>query len=142
MIQSLCQYFSQNLALDFMNSENWQKVEELLNAALEIEPPERQKFLAGIGSMELRREVESLLDGESEAEKFLASPVVAFAADFFDDAPDVLLDQKIGNYKIVGELGKGGMGAVYLGERIDGKFAQRVAVKLLKRELNTADIRR
>ena len=34
------------------------------------------------------------------------------------------------------------MGAVYLGERIDGKFQQQVAVKLLKRELNTADIRR
>lgn len=127
-----------------MNSENWQKVEELLNAALEIEPQERRKFLAEIGTEDLRREVESLLVGESEAEKFLASPVVAFSANFFDDddTPDALINQTIGNYKIVGELGRGGMGAVYLGERIDGKFEQNVAVKLLKRELNTADIRR
>jgi serine/threonine protein kinase len=127
-----------------MNSENWQKVEELLNEALEIEPKNRQKFLAGISAAELRREVESLLVGEADAENFLASPVVAFSAEFFDDdeAADALLNQQIGNYKIVGELGRGGMGAVYLGERIDGKFEQKVAVKLLKRELNTSDIRR
>jgi serine/threonine protein kinase len=127
-----------------MNSENWQKVEELLNAALEIEPEKRREFLAEIGTTELRLEVESLLAGEAEAEKFLASPGVAFSAEFFDesDAADALINQLIGNYKIVGELGRGGMGAVYLGERIDGKFAQNVAIKLLKRELNTADIRR
>ncbi|MCY7345892.1 MAG: serine/threonine protein kinase, partial [Pyrinomonadaceae bacterium] len=127
-----------------MNAENWQKIEELLNAAMAIEPPKRRKFLARIGADDVRREVESLLDAEAAAENFLASPAMAFSADFFDEdeAADALLNQKIGNYKIVGELGKGGMGAVYLAERDDGKFQQNVAVKLLKRELNTADIRR
>ena len=52
-----------------MNSENWQKVEELLNAALEIEPKDRQKFLAEIGAEDLRREVESLLVGERGSRK-------------------------------------------------------------------------
>ncbi len=127
-----------------MNSENWQKVEQLLNAALELTPGKRRKFLAEIGADDVRRDVESLLDAEQQAENFLAFPAVAFSADFFDDEEftDALVGQQIGNYKIVGELGFGGMGAVYLGERSDGKFAQQVAVKLLKRELNTADIRR
>ena len=127
-----------------MNSEQWQKVEELLNAALEIEPANRRKFLDQIGTDGLRREVESLLDAEEEAEKFLASPAVALSDGLFgeDEFADALVNQKIGNYKIVRELGRGGMGAVYLGERTDGKFSQRAAVKLLKRELNTADIRR
>jgi len=127
-----------------MNSENWQKVEELLNAALEIAPTKRREFLDGIGADGLRREVESLLDCEFKTDGFLASPAIAFSNDFFndEDAPDALLNQEIGNYKIIRELGRGGMGAVYLGERTDGKFSQQVALKLLKRELNTADIRR
>ena len=127
-----------------MNSENWQKVEELLNQVLEIEPARRGAFLAKIGADNLRREVESLLACDAETDGFLASPAIAFSNDFFDDdeLPDTLINQEIGNYKIIRELGRGGMGAVYLGERSDGKFAQAVAVKLLKRELNTADIRR
>ena len=127
-----------------MNRENWQKVEELLNAALEIEPSRRRKFLDDIGADGLRSEVESLLDCDAKTDGFLASPAIAFSSDFFDDgeSPDTLLNQQIGNYRIVLELGRGGMGAVYLGERTDGKFSQQVAVKLLKRELNTTDIRR
>jgi len=127
-----------------MNPENWQKVEQLLNQALEIEPARRRKFLDAIGEDGLRREVESLLAYDAKTDDFLQFPAIAFSNDFFDDdeSPDALINQEIGNYKIIRELGRGGMGAVYLGERSDGKFAQAVAVKLLKRELNTADIRR
>ncbi|HLM60282.1 MAG TPA: serine/threonine-protein kinase, partial [Pyrinomonadaceae bacterium] len=127
-----------------MNSENWQKVEELLNQALEIEPAERRKFLDAIGTDNLRCEVESLLACDAKTDGFLQSPAIALSNDFFDEDElrDTLLDQEIGNYQIVRELGCGGMGAVYLGERSDGKFSRQVAIKLLKRELNTADIRR
>lgn len=129
-----------------MNPENWRKVEELLDAALEIEPSLRKKFLTQIDADEIRREVESLLEGELEAAKFMDASAGAFSSDFFndnkDEAADTLINQRIGSYKIVRELGRGGMGAVYLAERDDGKFEQQVAVKLLKRELNTADIRR
>ncbi|MFU8860806.1 MAG: tetratricopeptide repeat protein [Cyclonatronaceae bacterium] len=45
--------------------------------------------------------------------------------------------QRIGNYRIVTELGHGGMGSVYLAERADGEFMQRVALKLLHNPLAT-----
>ena len=45
-------------------------------------------------------------------------------------------------YEIVSELGYGGMGAVYLARRADGKFEQTVAVKMLRREFNTERLRR
>ncbi|MBV9958073.1 MAG: serine/threonine protein kinase, partial [Acidobacteria bacterium] len=127
-----------------MNSERWRQVEDLLNEALELDPASRRKFVAEILADEVRCEVESLLAAEPDAEKFLAAPAVALSSSFFleEDVPDALAGQKIGSYKIVRELGRGGMGAVYLAERDDGKFQQRAAIKLLKRELNTADIRR
>lgn len=127
-----------------MDSDTWQKVEELLNEALGLEPPNRAKFLHEICADDLRREVESLIEAETDAEKFLAAPAVALSTSFYigEDLPDALAGQKIGSHKIVREIGRGGMGAVYLAERDDGQFSQRAALKLLKRELNTADIRR
>ncbi|MEP6903086.1 MAG: serine/threonine-protein kinase [Actinomycetota bacterium] len=129
-----------------MESEEWQKITELLEAALDLEPAKRREFCARIGatSPELQREVESLLACETDAEPFLASPAVAFSTALFidEDAPDALVGQQLGAYRIEREIGFGGMGAVYLATRNDGKFAQAVAVKMLKRELNTAAIRR
>jgi hypothetical protein len=75
-----------------MNSENWRKAEELLIAALEMPPENRRKFIAGISADELRREVESLLEVEAEAENFLGQPALAFSAEFFE-AEETLTDQ-------------------------------------------------
>ena len=129
-----------------METQDWQKIEELLNVALELEPAARKNYVDKIDSIGLRGEVESLLALESQADNFLKSPAVALSSDFFEaddsEGADALAGQKIGNYRIVREIGRGGMGAVYLAERADDEYTQKVAVKLLKRELNTADFRR
>ncbi|HQU83675.1 MAG TPA: protein kinase [Pyrinomonadaceae bacterium] len=127
-----------------MQAENWKKVKKLLDEALQIEASRRQFFLKTAKvSDEIRAEVESLLAFEEEAEAAMNLSAVEFSKDFFDfdKISNALVGQQIGNYRIAGELGHGGMGAVYLCTRTDGKFEQKVAVKLLRREFNTKKIR-
>ncbi len=126
--------------------ENWQKVKELLDEVLNLEASEREKILHNSEiDNEIREEVRSLLAFEEDSENLIKLSAVEFSKGFFDDENDtenVLIGQTIGAYKIISELGYGGMGAVYLAERADGNFSQRVALKLLKREMNTAALRR
>ncbi|MET0622698.1 MAG: tetratricopeptide repeat protein [Pyrinomonadaceae bacterium] len=129
-----------------MRTDEWLKVEELFNAALEVAPGERGKFLdeASAGAPELRREVESLLACESRAGGFLDAPALALSADFFDDerAGDERAGQTLGHYRIIREVGRGGMGAVFLAERADGEFAQQVALKVVGRSFADSELRR
>ena len=130
-----------------MRIEEWQQVEEALDAALELAPAERRKFLEEIGARapELQREVESLLVCEEGADKFLAAPALAFSSDFFDDANDGADDrtgQIVGPYRIIREIGRGGMGAVFLAERADGEFQQQVALKVVRRSFADAELAR
>lgn len=128
-----------------MQTKQWNKVKELLDQVLELEVSERQNFLNNCGAdEEIRAEIESLIAFEDDAENLMNLSAVEFSKDFFaeDESHNSLLGQNIGVYRIIRELGMGGMGAVYLAERNDGKFEQKVALKLLKREVNTSTIRR
>lgn len=124
-----------------MDASNWAKIKEILDLTFDVDRDARGAFLdTQVISAELRAEIESLLANEDKAEGLMEVPAVVFSRDFIED--DALAGQEIGAYKVIGELGHGGMGAVYLAERADGKFTQRVALKLLKREMNTGAIRR
>lgn len=129
-----------------MHAENWKTIKDVLLEALKLAPSERQDYLQRANiTAATRAEVESLLRLEAAAEDFMSLSVGEFSKDFLDQyAPPAgaLINQRIGIYQIVSELGCGGMGAVYLATRADGKFEQRVAIKMLKREFNTEKIRR
>ena len=129
-----------------MQAENWDKVKEMLREVLQLEPLKRGAFLEKAETtVEIRAEVESLLAFEAESEDFMSLPITDFSKDFLAEDEEIeisLVGQKIGIYEITEELGYGGMGAVYLAARNDGKFEQKVAIKMLKREFNVEKIRR
>ncbi|MCO6509405.1 MAG: serine/threonine protein kinase [Aridibacter famidurans] len=118
------------------------RVNEILEEVLELDPSERRAFLSSAGlSSEVRREVEQLLTFEEEAAASFNLNAVEFSHDFLEPDSAVPIGQLIDVFKIKSELGSGGMGAVFLAERTDGELEQEVALKLLKREHNTAALR-
>lgn len=125
-----------------MQNKDWKQVKELLNQSLEFEPAFRQEFLNKTASSQtIINEVNALLAFESEAEDLMSLSALEFSKDFFADDFNALIGQQIGVYQIIKELAFGGMGAVYLAKRIDGKFEQKVAIKMLKREFNFEKVR-
>jgi len=128
-----------------MKAESWEKVSEILNSVLEMEVPGRQKYIDSLDvDAEIRDEVASLLSFEKASDGLMGLSAIEFSKDFFDEENEdqAISGQNFGIYRVIRELGVGGMGAVYLAERSDGKFEQKVALKLLRREMNTSALRR
>jgi serine/threonine protein kinase/tetratricopeptide (TPR) repeat protein len=128
-----------------MQNAEWTQVDDLLDAALDLDPAARREFLnRSSATSELLREVESLLAGETEMDGFLAAPALALSSDFFehDVDPDDHAGQSVGRYRIIREIGRGGMGAVFLAERSDGEFQQQLALKIVRRSFADSDLAR
>jgi serine/threonine-protein kinase len=121
--------------------ERWRQVKTVLDGALEAQPEERGAFLAAAcgGDGELHREVESLLEFEAESETFIEEPLFGR----FDGRPvGLAADRRVGSYRVVREIGRGGMGAVYLAVRADEEFDRQVALKVIGRGTAEEIVRR
>lgn len=139
-----------------MTGEGWQQLKDVLQAAWEMDAGERPAFLNQIGAQDpkLRSNVEALLASDQNIGEFLSRPLVAAAVGprngagslgggFTPVQPTELIGgRRIGPYQILREIGRGGMGTVHLGERADGLYRKRVAIKLIRAELGAADMRR
>ena len=120
-------------------------VEEIFHAALDCEPGQLGAFLdkTCAGDQVLRAKVEALLASHQEAESFIETPVAAFDTSIIENGQaDLLIGQMIGHYQISKLIGAGGMGVVYLAERADQQYEKQVAIKLIKRGMDTDSVLR
>lgn len=125
-----------------MNPERHAQITSLLDEALKQPPIERAAWLSSAcgDDAELQHEVLSLLAALADDPDFIEAPALAGmnelrSASAADDQS--LAGTRIGAWRIVQELGHGGMGAVYLAERADEQFRERVALKIVRRGMDT-----
>lgn len=132
-----------------MNKETWHKIEELADRALRLPATERESFIhnESNGDTDLEKEVLGLLRSITDSEGWLEDPQY-YKKDFFENITDELkvldskkslLGKKVGSYTIIREIGKGGMGTVFLAERSDGVFEHKVAIKLINPDRSTKE---
>ena len=123
-----------------MSSEHLRKVGELFDATLELDPQERSEFLKNACGTDqaLVSDVESLIAAHYQAGNFIETPALGSVTEvIFDHEELIPAGEKIGVYRIIREIGRGGMGAVYLAERADEQFKKYVAIKILKRGMDS-----
>jgi serine/threonine protein kinase len=133
-----------------MDPERWHQIDELLQAALDRHPNEREVFVHDACSRDaaLEDEVRSLLCSERQAGTFLERPVVQVAARAIvqlepqaaDDSSTSLVGQTISGYRVLEKLSEGGMGIVYRAEQNQPR--RTIALKVIKPGLSAPDMLR
>jgi len=124
------------LVPDAMRVHDWDRVEGLFLSAADLPPREQEQFLehACSGDTELRQEVESLLRSDLKSGAGISAAVEREAA-LLIDSP--FPGERLGAYRVLREIGRGGMGAVYLAARDDDQYRKHVAIKVVKRGMDT-----
>jgi len=127
-----------------MTPEQWARVNDLYHAALALREDERDAFLERncAATPEIAAEVRSLLQLSVE-DDFIAHPDPAAVSELIA-AHDALalIGTRLGAYRVTDRIGTGGMGEVYAAQRVEGGFSQRVAIKLIRRGLETESLLR
>lgn len=124
----------------------WARVEELFDAAAELPPEERDRYLSHAchDDPDLRNYIMQLLDTDMAQDTLIEEAIrgALGAAIPAAEAADRSAGERIGAYRIVRTIGTGGMGVVYLAERADEQFEQQVAIKLVRQRLLDPEVER
>ena len=127
------------------------RIDRLFQDALDLEPAARREFLQGLRNQDpdLEHEVRSLLELTDNEDDQRLSPTRILTGPLWQQLGETVgiatrpeKGERIGAYRVVKEVGRGGMAVVYLAERADGAFDQKVALKLLQPGNLTEDLLR
>ncbi len=123
-----------------MAIDNWKRIQSIFLDAADLPAEEQRRFLDSAcgGDDDLRQEVESLLVSDRTASEDIAALLKDAQQTLVEADPVVGLH--LGPWRLVREIGRGGMGAVYLAARDDNQFEQRAAIKVIKYGLDTTEL--
>ncbi|MBL8173560.1 MAG: protein kinase [Bryobacterales bacterium] len=124
-----------------MTPERYQTVKTIFQRALELPSAHRPHYLdhACGGDADLRKAVESMLQSDTEETTFLDKSPVDPVSKLLEQA-EMKPPSRVGQYEILREIGRGGMGAVYLASRADDQYRKQVAIKLVLRDRENAQV--
>lgn len=137
-------------------TNRWQQIDALFGEALDLAPSERLRLLDErcTGDPDLRARVQALLEAAGQAGDFLERPAETYlgeetaqalrsgSLDLSIEPEPTRAGQRVGPYRVLHAVGAGGMATVYLANRADGQFDQRVALKFLRRGFDPELVRR
>jgi eukaryotic-like serine/threonine-protein kinase len=126
------------------SSDRWRVLQRLLDDVLDRPPEARDAHIASLTDVDdaMRSELTRLARASAEVSGFLDRPAAEMMASHVVAPDDMTASgggRRIGAYRVVREIGRGGMGAVYLAERADDQFKQSVALKLLPHESRSSE---
>jgi serine/threonine-protein kinase len=124
--------------------DRWNRMQDLFAAALETPPADREAYLDRIADPEMAAEVRALLRAHEHSGRLdrladVLGPPAPPDAGLDDPLP---APSRVGPYALLRPIAHGGMGSVYLAQRADGQASYQVAIKLLRRDLDSAEARR
>lgn len=130
-----------------MKKKRWQQIERIVDSALAMSPDERPEYInqACADDAELKTSVTELLESIDASEGYLQKPdelkkdlLNEFSKDIGETTgQSSMIGKQVGAYKLVELIEHGGMGSVFAAERSDGNFEQKVALKLIRRGMDT-----
>jgi eukaryotic-like serine/threonine-protein kinase len=124
-----------------VNPEHWAEIDRVLSGALALDEHDRAAYLTGCcgDKPAIRAEVESLLASHQRATGFIETDSWIEATASEPSIAEPAAGSRVGPYRLVREIGRGGMGTVFLGERDDGQFRKQVAIKLIGAGIASAE---
>ena len=135
-----------------LTPDEWRRIEKILEQVLDLPPAARDEHVERACGNDrwLQAEVKAFLEADARSVRFMKSHVRDSASTLMGEIVEEVERQEagrvqgelVGSFRIVREIGRGGMAIVYLAARADRQFEQEVALKIMKPGMDTAEVLR